>query len=75
MTWTKWNKIFDKELEWVNIWNISQKCLVPNKVKYLQWKVLHRTICTEELLHKVNKSHGKCHFCTDYVENIEHLSL
>ena len=56
-----------------NIWNISQKCLVPNKVKGLQWKILHRIIYAEELLHKMNKSSGKCHFCTDYVENIEHL--
>ena len=24
-------------------------------------------------LHKTNKSNGKCHFCTDHVENIEHL--
>ena len=56
-----------------NIWNISQKCLVPNKVKVLQWKILHRIIYTEELLHKMNKSNGKCHFCTSYVENIEHL--
>ena len=69
----KWNEFFDKELKWKNIWNNSQKCLVPNKVKDLQWKLLHRIIYTEELLHKMNKSNGKCHFRTDYVENIEHL--
>ena len=59
---------------WKTIYSIYRSCTKDNKIKELQYKILHRYIPTNKLLFQMGKiTTNKCTFCEIYTETIEHL--
>ncbi|XP_052059423.1 uncharacterized protein LOC127700023 [Mytilus californianus] len=50
------------------------KCSVSNKLIIFQYKILHRILCTNDLLYKCKlKETHLCSFCNETKETIEHI--
>ena len=69
----KWQTYFTSEINFSFVWQNIYNALVPNKVKEFQWKCVHNIIYTESKLQSMRLSNGRCHFCTDNIENLNHL--
>ena len=62
------------EEAWKNIYSLFRTCTKDNKIKELQYKILHRYIPTNKLLFQMGKvTSNKCTFCEMHTETIEHL--
>ena len=62
------------EEAWNNIYTIFRSCTKDNKIKELQYKILHRYIPTNKLLFQMGKvPTNKCTFCEMHIETIEHV--
>ena len=48
--------------------------IYDKKAFYHSWICIHRAICTESKLHKMNKSNGTCKLCKMQSETICHLN-
>ena len=72
----KYSKLYNilNNEEWENIYMIGRCCTSDNKIKDLQYKVLHRYLPTNDLLYKMEISaSNKCSFCELYRKDINHL--
>ena len=71
----KYNMKFNiDENAWNDIYILPFRVMVDNKLIELQYKILHRIIATNKLLHKMGKiPTSTCDFCYMYVDTIEHL--
>ena len=72
----KYSKLYNilHNEEWENIYMISRCCTSNNKIKDLQYKILHQYLPTNDLLYKMEKlPSNKCSFCEMYKEDINHL--
>ena len=60
--------------EWKIIYSIPHNVKAINKVKEVQYKILHRYIATNYMLYKMGKvaSH-RCEICFLYAQTVEHL--
>ena len=62
------------ENEWNYFFMLPHKSGVNNKVKELQYKILHSYVATNRLLYKMNiKPSPRCNFCFLYNQDIGHL--
>ena len=72
---TKLSEQFEiTENEWNQYFLLPHKSGVTNRVKELQYKILHSYVATNKLLYKMNiKASPRCNFCFLYNQDIEHL--
>ena len=57
-----------------NIFTLANRISYDNKLKEMQYKILHQYIPTNQLLYKMKKIDSvKCNFCSLYCEDIYHL--
>ena len=72
---TKWNKKLNVEkLPWRRYYLLPHKTTIDTKVKEFQFKLMHRILPTNYLLHIMNiVSSNLCTFCKTCVETLQHL--
>ena len=68
-----WQKKFGfilKEEEWNTAWKTTKE----TRLRVLQWKILHNIYPTNIPLNNIDVGEsGKCTFCPDIIDNIEHF--
>ena len=73
---SKWDNRgwFDRNIVWSNIYLIPHQCTEDTSLISFQYKILTRTIFTNDRLFAANL-HGTilCSFCNTYFESIDHL--
>jgi len=71
----KWALFFDDlDLDWPQIYTISFQSSLSTRLRYFQYKLLHRYLGVNKLVHQMGIIDSNlCTFCNDMVENIEHL--
>ena len=73
----KWSTDLDScmsKKEWKCINSLPFKITQDTTLRWLQYRIIHRCIATNELLHKINiLDSNLCTFCGEHVENILHL--
>ena len=71
----KWEeKIMNGKLQWKQYYTLPKKATKDIKLINFQFKILHRILPTNYLLHLMKiKSNNLCTFCQCHVETIEHL--
>jgi hypothetical protein len=73
----KWNYLLDINLsdkEWFNISHYNWKCTQEVKLRWFQFRLLNRILCTNTLLVKINRSDNpNCTFCNEVEESFIHL--
>ena len=58
---------------WMEIYSLPRICDVNNRVRDLQYKIVHRFLPTQSLLYKMNKIDSSlCLYCNLYVDKLEH---
>jgi hypothetical protein len=58
---------------WMEIYSLPRICDVTNRIRDLQYKIVHRFLPTQSLLYKMNKIDSPlCLYCNLYVDNLEH---
>ena len=71
---TKWESIFEDELEWSKIFLLPKKTTKDTKLRWFQYRLLHRILPSNTYLKKIGiKNDDKCGFCNHDVEDINHL--
>jgi endonuclease/exonuclease/phosphatase family metal-dependent hydrolase len=72
---TKLSETFDiNDNEWKQYFMLPHNSGVTNKVKELQYKIIHSYVATNKLLYKMNiKASPRCNFCFLYHQDIQHL--
>ena len=70
---TKWESIFNVNINWKKLWLSSLETPLTNTEKQLHWKIVHNAVFTEYKLSLMGKSEGKCHFCKNETEYLTHL--
>ena len=70
---TYWNNIYQKELQWSEIWCNLKNSKCQKKIKDFHWKSLHNVINTNARLKKMNKNDGICRMCETNLEDQKHL--
>jgi len=59
---------------WSDIYLMPIRTMYDNSIKEMQYKVLHRYMPTNKLLHKMETIDSpRCNFCNLYSETLEHL--
>ncbi|PIK36905.1 pol-like protein [Apostichopus japonicus] len=72
----KWANVFNNLTteDWNRFYSIPWATVSESKIQYFQFRVLHRIIGTNKLLHTIGKSDSpNCTFCDTHIESIEHL--
>ena len=73
----KWNNLLNinvTESDWKIVCNFNWKCTQEVKLRWFQFRLLNRILCTNLLLVKIGKSDNpKCTFCNKVNESIVHL--
>ena len=73
----KWNHLLPinvSESVWKNVCNFNWKCTQDVKLRWFQFRLLNRILCTNLLLVKIGRSENpKCTFCNKVNESIVHL--
>ena len=71
----KWSNVLDiNELPWYKIYKLPFKTTKNTKIQWLQYRMLHRILGTNDLLYKIKlKESNRCDFCKESVETIEHI--
>ena len=73
----KWNDLLSIHLmdeDWFKISHYNWKCTQEVKLRWFQFRLLNRILCTNILLVKIGRSdHSKCTFCNEVEESIVHL--
>ena len=71
----KWNRVFGNiHLSWKDIYTIPAKSCSNTKMRWFQYRIMHRIIATNDLLMKMNiRQNNLCTFCNQEIEKIEHL--
>ena len=60
--------------EWKNSFSFPHEIKIDNKIREMQFKILHRIIGVNKFLYKINKVDSpRCDFCQLNEESIEHL--
>ena len=71
----KWqNKIINTTLDWPTIFTIPFKTLIAPKIRYFQYRFLHRILGVNSYIYKFKYVNSPlCTFCNTSDETIEHL--
>ena len=71
----KWTTLFnDMNLNWNEIYSIPMLSSHLTKLRYFQFKILHRILGTKDYLFKIGYINSNlCSFCRDECEDIPHL--
>ena len=70
----KWNRYFDKDLDWVRIIEVCHRTSHECKLKWLQYRIIHRNIPTNRYLYLRNViEDNMCSFCHREEESIDHF--
>ena len=71
----KWNTILSEPVQdWKKIYIIPLKCCLSTKLRYFQFRILHRILGVNKYLHSIGISDSNlCTFCSSSVESISHL--
>jgi len=73
----KWNNLLNVDFEvqdWVRMCHYNWKCTQEVKLRWFQFRLLNRILCTNKLLVKIGKSDNTlCTFCNNVDESISHL--
>lgn len=71
----KWSPIVNNNnFEWKNIYRLPFITTKNSKLQWLQYRITHRILGTNEFLNKINLiPSNKCEFCKESVETIEHI--
>ena len=73
---TNWKKYLyiDANTNWAKINKIPFESTIDSKYRWFQYRIIHRIICTNNLLHKMKILQSPmCTFCKSYDESIYHL--
>ena len=72
----KWNLKLSCSNNWEIIYKSCFRCIPDNNYIWLQYRILHRILGTNEYLHKLKiSSSNLCRLCGQETESIEHLFL
>jgi len=71
----KWSLFFDEiDFNWKEIYCIALHSTLSIKLRYFQFKILHRYIAVNKLLHQMKViDSDQCTFCNNKTEDIPHL--
>ena len=73
----KWNLILNSNIdnnEWFYVCHYNWRSTYDVKLRWFQFRLLNRILCTNTLLVKIGKSNNtKCTFCETSEESIDHL--
>lgn len=73
----RWEQIFRinrEEVNWQYIFKLPRKLTLDAQLRIFQYKILHRTLPSNSLLHKYQlRDNPLCDVCDNIIENIEHL--
>jgi hypothetical protein len=70
----KWEAYLNIRLIWEHIYRIQLKTTKNQKLKLLQYKIIHRRVATNQFLEKnKSKPNALCTFCKTETETTEHL--
>ena len=71
----KWNIVFeDENLNWNQIYTMSLKCTIDQKLRNFQYKFLMQIVRTNDFLLKCNLVQSNlCDFCNMNIETVKHL--
>ena len=73
----KWNEILNTQIDdnnWKLIFNLAKNTSFESKTSIFQYKILHRILPTNALLHKYQiRNDPFCSRCNNVIENLEHL--
>ena len=70
----KWVDILEQNIEWPDIYIIPFKTTIIQRLRYFQYKILHRIIGVNKLLKDTGiSSTNNCSLCTSGIETILHL--
>lgn len=72
----KWQSVlhFRNELNWNDIYDISSRCTKETKIISFQYKICHRILFTNYMLHKMKLVADEfCTFCRRETETLEHI--
>ena len=62
------------EKEWADIYSLPHQLKIDNKVMETHYKIVHRYLATNKLLHKIGKIESpRCNLCFIYTQDIEHM--
>ena len=60
--------------DWEDIYVLPRKLKMSNKVKEINYKILHNYVATNKLLYKIGINDSpRCNFCNLYEQNTKHL--
>ena len=70
----KWLEITNENIDWSTIYIIPFKLTQNQRLRYLQFRILHRIIGVNKLLFDMGIStNNRCSLCSDSIETISHL--
>ena len=73
----RWSNELDLDMSdfWWEMVNLNiQKCSIDVRLKWFQYRIVHRILGTNKFLHKANiKNSPLCSLCLEYPETIYHL--
>ena len=70
----KWDTSLNKTHKWAKINSMTFSFTKSSKLQWFQYRIIHRVLGTNELLHKMNmRQNPDCVFCKEESESIEHL--
>ena len=70
----KWLEITNENLDWSTIYIIPFKVTLNQRLRYFQFRILHRIIGVNKLLFDMGiASNNKCSLCSESIETISHL--
>ena len=71
---TKWHSMFSSEFNWNRIFFLPFKAVENSKIRYFQFRFLHRILGTNTFLHKIGYFDSPlCSFCKLHDETLSHL--
>lgn len=73
---TRWCQIYPdmKEWSWPRIWTLSQQLGLTNKLRFFQYKILHRILAAPSKLYLWKQQDSpECYLCGADMDTIEHM--
>ncbi|MGI9312710.1 MAG: reverse transcriptase domain-containing protein [Alphaproteobacteria bacterium] len=71
---SKWKIEFPNIVNWSSVFLLPFKCVSNPKLKYFQYRFIHRILAVNSFLHKIGIHDSPlCSFCNNYNETLGHL--